>query len=403
MPAPLEGPAAVGHLLRRAGFGPRADTWDTWSQLPYDEAVDRVVAELDTPVAEDPKGFDPYQPGAIQQTWLARMLTAPTGAAEKLAFFWHGHFATSDTKIIEPYLMWQQYRLFRMKGTGSFRELVKGVNRDVAMIRWLDGNANRKGQANENYARELQELFTLGIGNYTEQDIREIARAFTGWGSRHHDFVLKAHFHDDGEKSFHGKTGNFDGDDAVDILVELPACPRFIAGKLLRFYSHPDPSAEEVGALAGVLRANELHVGKTLAHLFRSEGFRDAAHRGALVKSPVEFAVGALRAVGQAELPDVVANALGRMGQILFRPPSVKGWPSGPGWLSSAGIVERLKAAKAVAALVPDDAVAQTDAAIVSIALQQPIPSALTDALRETKDARARIALVLGGPEFQLG
>lgn len=403
MPAPLEGPAAVGHLLRRAGFGPRADTWDTWAALPYDQAVDRVVADITSPMPADPEPFDHYHPGTIQRVWLTRMLRAPIGAAEKLAFFWHGHFATSDAKIIEPFCMWEQYRLFRTKGAGSFRDLVKAVNRDVAMIRWLDGNANRKGQANENYARELQELFTLGIGNYTEKDIREIARAFTGWGSRSKDFAFKAQFHDHGEKTIHGKTGAFDGDDVVDILVELPACSRFIATKLLRFYSHPEPTKAEVESLAAVFRESGLDVGATLAHLFRSEGFRSSARRGALVKSPVEFAIGALRAVGRDDVPGFVANAMTRMGQILFRPPSVKGWTRGAGWLSAAAIVERLTVAQKIADQVPAARRAALAEAIVAIALQDPIPAPLAEALAEAKEPVPHIALVLGGPEFQLG
>lgn len=402
MPAPLEGPAAIGHLLRRTGFGPRADTWDTWSALPYDEAVDRVLAELDTPVPEDPVDFDPYHPGTIQDTWMQRMLAAPAGLAEKLAFFWHGHFATSDAKIIEPHLMWVQYKLFRARGAGSFRDLVLGVSRDVAMIRWLDGNSNRAGQANENYARELQELFTLGIGNYTEQDIREIARAFTGWGSRHHTFTFRKQFHDDGEKTIHGQTGAFGGEQVVDILMGLPACPRFIAGKLLRFFSHPDPTRDEIDALATVFRKHDLQVRPTLAHLFRAESFRDPARRSALVKGPIDFGIGALRAVGHDRVPPWLHGAVDRMGQILFRPPSVKGWPSGRGWMSSGAIVERLRTAQRIAQLAPEDERTALAERITDVALQGHMPDAMRTALEKTKTPAERIALVLGGPEFQL-
>lgn len=399
MPAPLEGPAAVGHLLRRAGFGPRADTWDNWAALPYDDAVSRVLAELDEAQPADPKPFDPYAPGSIQGAWMDRMLRTPAGLPEKLALFWHGHFATSNTKIVEPFLMWRQYRMFREQGAGSFRDLVQSVSRDVAMIRWLDGNSNRKGQANENYARELQELFTLGIGNYTEQDIREIARAFTGWGSRHHDFVFRKQFHDDGEKTVHGTTGRLGGEAVVDLLVALPACSRFIARKMLRFFSHPDPSVAEVEALATVFRESKLDTRATLEHLFRSTSFRDRARHAALVKSPTEFCVGALRAVGATEVPGYIHGAVDRMGQILFQPPSVKGWPSGRGWMSSGAIVERLRTAQRIAAL-PDAAAHGT--AITAIALQDEMPTRMRKALESTKAPKARIALVLGSPEFQL-
>lgn len=400
MPGLLEGKHAVAHLLRRAGFGPDARTWTTWAAMDYDSAVDRALAELDAPLPADPAGFDPYKLGSIQRVWLERMVAAPVGLGEKLAFFWHGHFATSNAKMGDPALMWTQYKLLRAKGAGSFRELVLGISRDVAMIRFLDGNSNRVGHANENYAREVQELFTLGIGNYTEEDIRAIARAFTGWGSRHHDFVFREHFHDAGEKTIHGETGRFDGEDVVDILVRQPACSRFLAGKLLRFFSHPAPSAEEIETLAGVLRGSDLDMKTTLAHLFRSEAFRARAHHRTLVKSPVEFCVGALRTVGAAEVPAwMPAGALDRMGQILFRPPSVKGWTSGRGWLSSGAIIERLRAAQRVAAL-PEAATAAEN--ILDVALQGEMPAPLQAAVDRVA-GKDKIALVLGGPEFQLG
>ena len=164
----LKGAIARGHLLRRAGFGYTPELATSLANVPYDELVDQLVADLTAPAPKDPPGFSTYQPGAIQQLWLERMVASPLGAGEKLALFWHGHFATSNAKIKDASLMWTQYQLFRSKGAGSFEELVKGISRDVAMIRWLDGNANRKGTANENYGRELQELFTLGIGNYSD-------------------------------------------------------------------------------------------------------------------------------------------------------------------------------------------------------------------------------------------
>jgi len=394
----LEGPPAIGHLLRRAGFGPAASTWNSWAQLDYDEAVDRVMAELEEPVPADPPAFDPYEPGDIQQVWLDRMIATPCGLGEKLALFWHGHFATSYAKIIDLELMWMQYKLLREKGPGSFRDLVLGISKDVAMIRWLDGNSNRRGHANENYGRELQELFTLGIGNYTEADIRDISRAFTGWGSRHHSFVFRKQFHDDLEKTFHGKTGRFGGEDVVDILTGLPACSRFIAGKLLRFFSHLDPTDTEIDALAAILRGHEMEIRPTLSAMFRAPAFRDPAHYRCLVRSPTEFTVGALRAVGATKFPSWMHGAVDRMGQILFRPPSVKGWTAGSGWLSSGAIVERLTAAQKVALELAPSGAAD---AILSVTLQDDIPPVLADALAGVTGVD-RIATVLGGPEFQL-
>jgi len=397
MAATLTGDAAVGHLLRRAGFGLSPEDAAEYRKLGYRDAVRRLLDELDATVPDDPEGFDPYEPGAIQQVWLDRMAGGRCPLGEKLALFWHGHFATSDAKVQEPFLMWRQYRLFRGAGAGRFPALVAGVSRDVAMIRWLDGNANRKGHANENYARELQELFTLGIGNYTETDIREIARAFTGWGSRHHDFVFTDEFHDHGSKTVHGHTGDLDGDDVVTILTSLPHCHRFIAGKLLRFFSHPDPAPDEVGALAEVLATTGGDIRAALFVMFLSPSFLDERRARALVKSPVETMVGGMRAVGMKETPLWVHGALERMGQILFRPPSVKGWPEGTAWLTSAAVVERMKAARRLAAGHEEAA-----AWIVDIALDGQAPPPLAEALAAA-DGTERVELALASPEFQLG
>jgi len=392
----LEGRHAVAHLLRRAAFGPDAATWPAWRDLSFEEALDRLLAGLDAPVPADPAGFDPYEPGAIQQRWLERMRSGEAPLAEKLALFWHGHFATSDVKIQDPLLMWRQVRLFREKGAGSFRELVLGVSRDVAMIRWLDGNANRKGHANENYARELQELFTLGIGHYTETDIREVARAFTGWHSHHHEFVFERGFHDDGVKTIHGRTGALGGEDVVDILMEHPACAPFVCEKLLRFFSHPEPTEEEVASLAATMRSSGLSVRATLEALFRAPAFRRASNQRSLVRGPVELVVGALAAAGVDEVPAFVHASLDRMGQILFRPPSVKGWPSGTLWLSSGAVVERLSLAQRVAERAGDEAAST----IVETAFEGVPPTGLAGAI-EAAAGRERVAFVLGCPAFQ--
>jgi len=392
----LSGHAAVGHLLRRAGFGLSSADAEEWHGLGYRGAVRRLLDELDSPLPPDPPDFDAYVPGAIQQTWLDRMVRGQAPLAEKLALFWHGHFATSDAKIQEPFLMWRQYRLFREYGAGRFRNLVARVSRDVAMIRWLDGNANRKGSPNENYARELQELFTLGIGNYTETDIREIARAFTGWGSRHHDFVFTEAFHDDGEKTVHGRRGDFDGDEVVSILTSLPASRIFVATKLLRFFCHPEPTEGEVAEIAAALEKTDGDIRSALLVMFLSEGFLAAERHRALVKGPVEMLVGALRTVGAETTPLWVHGALERMGQILFRPPSVKGWPAGTAWLTSASVVERVKAARRLA-----EAHAEAAPRIVELALDGEVPELMRGQI-EASEGAARIALVLASPEFQL-
>ena len=288
--------------------------------------------------------------------------------------------------------MWRQYQLFRERGARRFVDLVEAVSRDVAMIRWLDGNANRKGLPNENYGRELQELFTLGIGHYSETDIREVARAFTGWGSRHHEFVFTEAFHDRGKKTVHGQTGDWNGDDVVRIITSLPRCHEFVAGKLLRYFSHPDPSAAEIAEIATVLAKTGGDIRSALFVIFRRPAFRDVARERALVKGAIEYLVGALRAVGAKEIPLWTHGALERMGQILFRPPSVKGWTEGTGWLNSAAVVERFKAARRLGE-------AHADAAdwILDLAFDGRAPNKVAQA-----KGPERITLALASPEYQL-
>jgi uncharacterized protein (DUF1800 family) len=392
----LEGRAALGHLLRRAGFGHGPGTEAFEQGLAYGEAVERLVAGLGGQPPPVPSGFDAFRPGAIQHAWLARLLSGHAPLAERLTLFWHGHFATSQAKVVDGELMWRQMETLRARGAGRFADLVLAVSRDVAMVRWLDGNANRKGHPNENYARELQELFALGRGQYTEADIREIARAFTGWGSRHHDFVYDAALHDDGEKSFHGRTGRLTGEDAIEAVTSHAACAPFLCAKLLAWFSHPDPTAAEVEALAAVWRETDGHVAQVLRALFLAPAFRDASRQRALVRSPVDFVVAAARLAGLATLPEGVAGSMDRLGQVLFRPPSVKGWPSGTAWLTAGTLVERMRAAQRLAEAA--------DPARIEPALEREfdgaLPAALARALGGTK-GRERLALALASPEFQ--
>jgi uncharacterized protein (DUF1800 family) len=243
----------------------------------------------------------------------------------------------------------------------------------------------------------VQELFTLGIGNYTEEDVREAARAFTGWGSRHHEFVYRDEFHDHGPKTFHGRTGDLGGEDVVRILAEHPACARFLARKILRALSHPEPTDSEVDAVAAEWRRAGGEVAAVVRFVLLSDSFRTSARRRAIVRGPVEFCVAALRAVGATEFPRWLHASLERMGQIPFRPPSVKGWTSGSGWLTSAGLVERLRVARRIA----DEADASGIAALEHTAFGGALPSSLRAAVAGAKD-RDRAALVLASPEFQL-
>jgi uncharacterized protein (DUF1800 family) len=265
------------------------------------------------------------------------------------------------------------------------------------MVRWLDGNSNRKGHPNENYARELQELFALGRGHYTEADVREIARAFTGWGSRHHDFVFTREFHDDGEKTVHGRSGRFGGEEAVRIVTALPACAAHLCGRLLAWFAHPDPTPPEVERLADVWRASGGDLTQVLRALFLSPSFRDPSRYRALVRSPVDFVVAAARLTDRTTLPPVVEGSMDRLGQVLFRPPSVKGWPSGTAWLTAGTLVERLRAAEALAEGVD----ASRADALLEREFDGDVPAALAHALAGAR-GHERLALAFGSPEFQV-
>jgi uncharacterized protein (DUF1800 family) len=396
MPQPSAAAADLGHLVRRAGFGWGAGL-EGLEGLGYEQAVDRLLADLHTPAPPPPADFDPYRPGAIQGAWLGRLLAGRAPLAERLTFFWHGHFATSQAKVVDGVVLWRQLETLRAHGAGRFEDLLLAMSRDVAMIRWLDGNANRKGHPNENYARELLELFALGRGAYDEGDVREVARAFTGWGSRHHDFVATPAFHDGGEKAFLGARGAFDGAAAVRIVAAHPACAPFVCAKLARAFVTPRPPEELVARLVSVWRASDGRIADVLRALLLDPVMRATSARRALVRSPVELVLAAARHVGRTALPPTVEGALDRMGQVLFRPPSVKGWTEGQGWLTAGALLERVRAAQAL--------VADVDPARAEAALLREWDGALPPALARRLEGVApahRLAWAFASPEFQV-
>ena len=385
----------IAHLLRRAGFGPNAREIEEYSALGFERAVDRLVAGLKAPPPGDPPGFNAFGFGAIGAAWLERMRASRTPLAEKLALFWHGHFATSVRKVDDPAMMWRQMNTLRALGGGRFGALVGAVSRDAAMIRWLDGNSNRGGAPNENYARELMELFTLGRGNYTERDVREAARAFTGWGAENGAFAFRPEFHDAGPKTVLGRAGDFDGDDVIRLVTSTPACARFISRKLLKFFSHPEPSAREVEAAAAVFAREGGDVAAVLRHVLLAPAFRSEVSYRSLVKSPAELVVGAVKVAGLAAVPSWAPESMARMGQTLFAPPTVKGWDGGGAWLSAGALLERMRFAARLAAEAarPEDA--------IGLAFDGVPPRGVADVLAESRGAD-RLAVALASPEFQL-
>lgn len=384
-PSPLQD-EQVRHLLLRTGFEPTdAEIADLAGQSaaaavqallraakaarprhPFDES-------LDGPGSQQVGGLSPEDRKAarreqvregmdIKRWWFREMIESPTPLAERMTLFWHGHFATSQQKVVRAGAMWRQHVLLRSQALGSFRDLLHGIGRDPAMLVYLDGARSRRGAPNENFAREVMELFVLGEatrgGGYTEQDIREAARAFTGWSVDREtfEFRLRPAFHDAGEKTVLGRTGAFDGDGILDILLDQPAAGRFISAKLWREFVSPEPDAREVERLGARFRAGGYDIASLIGDLLMTDAFWDPANRAALVKSPVELVVGAVRQLGVSP-PDTRPLVLkcAQLGQNLLVPPNVKGWPGYNDWIDATTLIERKRLGEQLAMAMQAD------------------------------------------------
>jgi hypothetical protein len=361
------GPKWIGHLHRRAGFGAsRADLAEaerlgpegTLSLLlrgrPGADELLRTLLDAGREAAGRADGDQ------IRGWWLYAMLHGGHPLREKMTLFWHNHFATSLVKVAEPALMFRQNCLLRAGALGKFGPLLQGVSRDAAMLLWLDSNSNVKGRPNENYARELMELFSLGVGNYTEADVREAARAFTGWHAGAEGFQFDPRDHDDGPKTILGRTGPWDGADVVRIVLGQPAAARFLVRKLYNtFVSETAPPDALLEPLCVQFRKGDYDLAALLRTILASRHFYSAHAFRRRIKSPVEFVLGAVRAVYQEyreteadyrPLPvGVLVPRLAAMGQALFAPPNVKGWPGGRAWLNTSTVLERHNFAAALA------------------------------------------------------
>lgn len=352
----------LAHLFRRAGFGASPTELDAARRAGYASVLDRLLApesvrddDVDARIAA--ADLDTSRPDGLRQAWLLRMLHTRRPLQEKMVLFWHGHLTSAISKVggRRAPLMEQQLALFREHALGNWRELLRAIGRDAAMLFYLDNRLNRRGAPNENYARELMELFTLGIGNYTEDDVAAAARAFTGWTTdREGKFQINERLHDGGAKTLFGRTGNWSGDDVIDLILEQPAAAPFLARKLFRFFVMDDPPADAVERAAAALRGSGWSVRALVSHILRSPEFRAEAAYRARIKSPVEFAIGALKALSADTLPADTPGALRRMGQDLLNPPSVKGWDGGTAWINAATLLERANFANRLASARPD-------------------------------------------------
>lgn len=274
--------------------------------------------------------------------WLMRLINTSAPLREKMTLFWHGHFACRSNN---PMFAQQLNNIQRQFALGSFRTLLIEVSKSPAMLQYLNNQQNRKGRPNENFARELMELFTLGIGNYTEQDIKESARSFTGWTyDKDGKFQLRPTYHDEGNKTFFGKTGNFDGETIIDIILENPKTATFIARKLYVFFVNETPNEAHVKELASHFQAQNYDISAVLKKMFTSDWFYTAPNVGTKIKSPAEFLVNLSREFYVTyNKPQVLIQLQSSLGQYLFNPPNVAGWPGGKSWIDSSSLMLRMK------------------------------------------------------------
>ncbi|HXA45451.1 MAG TPA: DUF1800 domain-containing protein [Candidatus Angelobacter sp.] len=375
----------AAHLLNRAGFGgPPADI-QKLADLSQDQAISSLLdyeniadSTLDPdwahPNPDEVKQLreslknaaTPEEKRQIQQAanrltqtrflelrgwWLQRMARGPRPFQEKMVLFWHGHFATSSEKVRNPYFMWRQNELFRRLATSNWELLLNEAGKDPAMLVWLDQAQSRKEHPNENFAREVMELFALGEGHYTEHDVTEAARALTGWSLDQdtQKFIYRPRIHDDGQKTFLGRNGDLDGDEVIATIVEQPQAAKFITAKIWNYFAGQVPDEKLNAALANVLRANGNNFKPFLRVMLRSEEFYSDDIVRNQVKSPVQWLIGSVRML-ECDLPPTLVSwgMLRQLGQDIFAPPNVKGWDGGVTWITTNTLLTRYNDAQSL-------------------------------------------------------
>ena len=368
--------ALLAHLMRRAGFGATRDELEAYAAQGYTATVDELLNPGDPEVMPDDiirryhvDQSELRQLDGAGANWLYRMITTKCPLEEKIALFWHGLFATGYSKLNQARALLNQIDTFRHHGLGRFDNLLVELSKDPAMLLWLDNTDNHKGAINENYGRELLELFSMGIGNYTEDDIKECSRAFTGWTLGNAEYMavraskdsiwpysrIAWHFqyrdwdHDDGEKTFLGETGNFNGEDIIGIIARQQATARFVCTRLFQFFAADEVDSDSEQVIEAMMQSyfdSGYEIRAVLRTLFLSDYFMSEKARYARVKGPVELLVGAIRQAGSYRTPTLGVHQLAYqgffMGQGLLQPPSVEGWHEGMEWIDSGSLVERV-------------------------------------------------------------
>ncbi|MFP6652647.1 MAG: DUF1800 domain-containing protein [Dehalococcoidia bacterium] len=380
--------ALMAHLLRRAGFGATPAEMDRALEIGYDAMLDEML----NPDHPDEIPDDLIRRHHVDQSdlrsaggphWVYRLVMTDTPLREKMCLFWHRIFATASTKLIQNKVVTNQINMFREHGMGSFDDLLLELARDPAMIMWLDNQDNHGSNINENFGREILELFAMGVGNYSEEDIKETARAFTGWSVVNPDYMsikmrnntarpygymswqfeFDADDHDDGEKTILGQTGNWNGEDAVRIICEQPATAAFLARHLYHFFvadelpvpqwpHEPPRDPEAIDLLCKAYFEDGHSIKSMLKAMFESDFFKADSARFARIKSPAEMVIGTMRLAGPVEIPSqetyMADAACANMGQGLFRPPSVEGWQGGTEWINTGSYVVRVNFASQI-------------------------------------------------------
>ncbi|HVV00653.1 MAG TPA: DUF1800 domain-containing protein [Verrucomicrobiae bacterium] len=373
----------AAHLLNRAGFGGTPAEIEELARLGHERAVERLVdfekihdstpdpdwahpepdlaqkylqarragEEARRQFARERQRLERERMIELRGWWLKRMAEGPRPFQEKMTLFWHGHFATSVEKVRQPYLMWRQNELFRRMATGNWLSMLIEVAQDPAMLVWLDQAQSRKQHANENFAREVMELFTLGEGHYTEKDVTEAARALTGWSYDRaaEKFKDRPSYHDDGLKTIFGQTGNFDAEDFLEMIVRKPQSAKFITAKIWKFFAGSLPSESLNTALADAFRESGNNFKPLMKKMFSCEEFYAPDIIRNQVKSPVQWLVGSVRMLERPLPPAIVCYTVTRsLGQDLFAPPNVKGWDGGLNWITTSNLLARYNDAAAL-------------------------------------------------------
>ncbi len=351
----------IKHLFNRAGFGLSLNEWLQFQNQPIQNAIDHLFNSAKTTKVSPQKTIDAdsialmdkkqrqelfkaerQKLGGIINDWLERMASpSESQLLERMSLFWHGHFACTSRLGT---LAYNQINSIRKDALGNFRDLITNMAKDPSMIRFLNNQQNRKQQPNENFARELLELFTVGRGKYSEKDIKEAARAFTGWSSnKSGQFVFRPFFHDYGEKKFFGKSGNFDGTDIIDIILENRATARFITEKVYRYFVNRQINEDHLEELSQLFYDADYEISVLMRSIFESDWFYENENRATKIKSPIDLVAGIMRTTN-VTFPDPksLVITLKALGQVPFNPPNVAGWPGGQSWIDNATLMLRL-------------------------------------------------------------